>query len=168
MSLGHNDLISSTACIEYTSKTTFVWKCHAFKWKNNLNKTPTRKIIFLAVTVKWFVLGAEDRMSGPMLIWWGCASAAAWVMIQHRWWRHQMETFCWPFVRGIHRSPASVNSAHTGQWRGALIFSLTCGWTNSQTVEQAMETAVILRRHCANYDVTVMWPCSYALACCTS
>ena len=29
----------------------------------------------------------------------------------------------WPFVRGIHRSP--VNSPHKGQWRGALVFSLS-------------------------------------------
>ena len=28
----------------------------------------------------------------------------------------------WPFVRGIHRSPA--NFLHKGQWRGALIISL--------------------------------------------
>ena len=34
----------------------------------------------------------------------------------------------WPFVRGIHWSP--VNSPHKGQWRGALMFSLTCAWTN--------------------------------------
>ena len=34
----------------------------------------------------------------------------------------------WPFVRGIHRSP--VNSPHKGQWRGALMFSLICAWTN--------------------------------------
>ena len=31
-------------------------------------------------------------------------------------------------VRGIHRSP--VNSLHKGQWRGALMFSLTCAWIN--------------------------------------
>ena len=30
---------------------------------------------------------------------------------------------------GIHRSP--VNSPHKGQWRGALMFSLICAWTNS-------------------------------------
>ena len=40
----------------------------------------------------------------------------------------------WPFVRGIHRSP--VNSAHKGQWRGALMFSLirdsTNGWANNR------------------------------------
>ena len=30
----------------------------------------------------------------------------------------------WPFVRGIQRS--SINSPHTGQWRGALVFCLIC------------------------------------------
>ena len=30
----------------------------------------------------------------------------------------------WSFMWGIHRSP--VNSPHKGQWRGALMFSLTC------------------------------------------
>ena len=32
----------------------------------------------------------------------------------------------WPFVREIHRSP--VNSPHKGQWRGALMFSLSKQW----------------------------------------
>ena len=42
------------------------------------------------------------------------------------WWRHHRKHFprYWPFVRGIHRS--SVNSSHKGQWREALIFSLSC------------------------------------------
>ena len=43
----------------------------------------------------------------------------------------------WPFVRGIHRSP--VNSPHKGQWRGALMFSLICAWTNRDVGD--------LRRH---------------------
>ena len=34
---------------------------------------------------------------------------------------------CWPFVRGIHRSP--VNSPHKGQWRRALMSFLICVWT---------------------------------------
>ena len=34
----------------------------------------------------------------------------------------------WPFVRGIHRSP--VNSLYKGHWRGDLMFSLMCAWTN--------------------------------------
>ena len=36
----------------------------------------------------------------------------------------------------------------TGQWRGALIFSLICAWTNN-------DEAGNLRRHGAHYDVTV-------------
>ena len=57
----------------------------------------------------------------------------------------------WSFVRGIHRSP--VNSLHTGQWRGALMFSLICarinGWVNNREAGD-------LRRHRAHYDVIVM------------
>ena len=57
----------------------------------------------------------------------------------------------WPFVQGIHRSPA--NSSHTGQWRRALIFSLIFAWINSW--ENSCE-GVDLRHHCAHYDVTIM------------
>ena len=56
----------------------------------------------------------------------------------------------WPFVMGIHRSP--VDSPHKGQWRGPLIFSLICAWTNSWANNR---DAGHLRRHCAQYDVTV-------------
>ena len=49
-----------------------------------------------------------------------------WSRLEKSWWRHQMETFSalLVFVRGIHRSP--VNSPHTGQCRGALMFRLIC------------------------------------------
>ena len=57
----------------------------------------------------------------------------------------------WPFVRGIHRSP--VNSPHKGQWRGALMFSLICAWTNGWLNNP---DAGDLRRHRTHYDVTVM------------
>ena len=65
----------------------------------------------------------------------------------------QMQTFprYWPFAREIHRS--SVNSPHKGQWRGTLMFSLTCArinaWVNNGEVGD-------LRRHRAHYDVIVM------------
>ena len=45
---------------------------------------------------------------------------------------------CWPFVRGIHRSP--VNSPHKGQWRGALMFSLISTWTSKQSRRRWFET----------------------------
>ena len=73
---------------------------------------------------------------------------------QISWWRHQMKTFprYWPFVvRGIHRSP--VHSPHKGQWRGPLMFSLICAWTNSWA---SNGNAGDLRRHRAHYDVPVM------------
>ena len=58
----------------------------------------------------------------------------------------------WPFVWGIHRSP--VNSAHNGQWRGALMFYLICarinGWVNNREAGN-------LRPHRAHYDAIVMW-----------
>ena len=55
------------------------------------------------------------------------------------------------FVRGIYRSP--VNSPHKGQWRGALMFSFICAWTNSWA---SNGEAGDLRRHHAHYDVIVM------------
>ena len=61
-------------------------------------------------------------------------------------WKHFLRY--WPFVRGIHRLP--VNSPHKGQWRGALMFSLICAWTNGWAKHRD------LRCHRAHYDVTVM------------
>ena len=57
-----------------------------------------------------------------------------------------------PFVRGIHQSP--VNSPHKGQWRGALMFSFIYAWTNGCVNNRS---AGDLRRHRAQYDVTVKW-----------
>ena len=57
----------------------------------------------------------------------------------------------WAFVWGVHRSP--VNSHHKGQWRGALMFSLICAWTNGWV---NIRDAGDLRCHRAHYDDTVM------------
>ena len=38
--------------------------------------------------------------------------------------------FCITGLWGIHQWP--VNFPHKGQWRGALMFSLICSWTNGQ------------------------------------
>ena len=43
---------------------------------------------------------------------------------------------------------------HKGQWRGALIFSLICAWTNGWINNR---DAGDFRRHRCHYDVTVMW-----------
>ena len=57
----------------------------------------------------------------------------------------------WPSVPGIHQSP--VNSPHKGQWRGALMFSFICTWTNSWVNNRE---ASDLNRHRDHYDVIVM------------
>ena len=57
----------------------------------------------------------------------------------------------WPFVWGIHRSP--VNSPHKGQWRGALMFSLICNWTNRWANNG---DASDLKHHRTHYDVILM------------
>ena len=57
----------------------------------------------------------------------------------------------WHSVRGIHRSP--VNSPHKGQWRGTLMFSLICIWTNGWVNNCHADE---LRLHRAHYDVIVM------------
>ena len=69
------------------------------------------------------------------------------------WYCHQMEHLLryWPFMRGIHRW--QVNSPHEGQWRGALMFSLICGWINGWVNNRA---AGDLRRRRAHYDIIVM------------
>ena len=54
-------------------------------------------------------------------------------------------------LRGIHQS--QVNSPHKGQWRGALIFSLSCAWINGWVNNR---DAGDLRRYRAHYDVIVM------------
>ena len=57
----------------------------------------------------------------------------------------------WAFVRWIHRSP--MDSPHKGRWRGALIFSLTCTWTNGWANNR---DAGEFTRHRAHYDVIIM------------
>ena len=59
----------------------------------------------------------------------------------------------WPFVRGIHRSPG--NSPHKGQWRGAVMLSLICAWTNSWASNR---DAGGFKHHRAHDEVTVMFP----------
>ena len=64
-------------------------------------------------------------------------------------WRHFPRY--WPFVRGIHQSP--VDSPHKGQWRGALMYSLSCAsmnyWVNNREAGD-------LRRYPGHSDVTVV------------
>ena len=131
----------------------------------------------------WGPSGADRTQMGPMLASWTLLSSnSIWALCFRKmrylshffktlipdahdtttyyrriWWRHKMKTFSryWPFVRWFHRSP--VGSPHKGQWRGTLVFSLICSWTNGSVNNL---DAGDLRRHRAHYDVTVIW-CSW-------
>ena len=48
---------------------------------------------------------------------------------------------------------STVNSPHKGQWRGALIFSLICAWTNGWVNNR---DAGHSRRHRAHHDIIVI------------
>ena len=63
-------------------------------------------------------------------------------------WKHFPR--CWPFVRGIHRSP--VSSPKKGQWRRALVFFI-CPWTNVWINKRDVGDLWSIRAH---HDVTVM------------
>ena len=84
------------------------------------------------------------------------------MIIAYSWWRHQRKHFLryWTFVRVIYRS--SVRSPHNGQWRGALVYSLICAWTNGWVNSR---DAGDLWRHRAYYDVTVMMNQYEYIAC---
>ena len=69
------------------------------------------------------------------------------------WWRHQMEAFSTSLALCEGNPPVTGGFPHKDQWRGALMFSLICSWSNGWANNQ---DAGDLRRHCAHYDVTVM------------
>ena len=80
-------------------------------------------------------------------------ASAGHVCMRNPWWRHLMETFSASLTLCAGYSPVTVNSTHTGQWHGALMFSSICaginGWVNNREAGD-------LRRHRARCDVTVM------------
>ena len=69
-------------------------------------------------------------------------------------WRcHQMGTFFRVTVPLWGEPPVTGGSPHKGQWRGALMFSLICAWSNGWANNL---DAGDLRRHRADHNVTVM------------
>ena len=121
-------------------------------WLSALGLFPVQQRPFASKTV-----GKQD---GVVWIWICCLTTIGITISKiKQWWRHQMETFSvyWPFVREIYQS--LVDSPHKGQWRGALVFSLICAWTNGWANSRV---ACDLRRHHAHYNVTVSRP-SYVI-----
>ena len=131
------------------------------------NKKPFICWYYISREYEWYRSGALCNTSWKQALqkyWMLCdgdiffstafALASKWkLLLLVSWWRHQMETFSalLALVREIHRWP--VNSPYKGRWRGALVFSLICVWTNGWVNNRNADD---LRCHRAHYDVTVM------------
>ena len=153
-------------------------------WEDlKLNKTETKSLrkvrmwtthlpleVLFTLEQRWFVVSANQysfvgtdvlRIAYPnsrrMLFFLGIHSVFLWSLPHDDVIKRKQFQLYWPFVQGIHRS--SVNSPHKGQWRGALLFSLICAWTNSWVNNR---DAGDLRRHRAHYYVNVMQYIAYA------
>ena len=60
-------------------------------------------------------------------------------------WRHQMEAFSSLLALYAGNSPVTGEFPYKGQWRGTLMFSFFCAWTNDWVNNR---DAGDLRRHC--------------------
>ena len=131
----------------------FVWRTH--RWMvNSPHKGPATRKCFHLMTSSWTQRLAQNDHGrrGNGLSWINhttVMSLSVWVHDDVIKWEHFPRYS--PFGREIHRSPAT--SPHKGQWRGTLMFSLICAWINSWVNNGEVGD---LRRHRANYDVTVM------------
>ena len=90
---------------------------------------------------------------GQPIIWYFWDHCHIEVKVLNACWRHQMKTFSALLALCAGNSPVLVNSAHNGQWRGALMFSLICAWINDWANNRE---AGDLRRHRGHYNVIVM------------
>ena len=140
----------------------FCWLNHrvhtSVKFESNKNVLWQKEDIFENVICRVCVILIQDPDNFPNYteqewykLWITWYSNLA---ISITWWLHQMETLSayWPFVWGIHRSPA--NSPHKGQlvtWSSDV--SLICAWIHGSVNNRK---AGDLRRHRAHYDVSVM------------
>ena len=69
------------------------------------------------------------------------------------WWRHQMETFAALLALFEGNSLVTGEFPSQSQWRGALMFSLLCAWTNGWANHR---DAGDLRRHRVHCGITEM------------
>ena len=116
--------------------------CNIFEKTDRVITAP--RITFVSGFV-WFI----HPYSSGMFHWPSYNRVTVWLMSSR--WRHQMETFS--ALLALCEGNPLVDSPHKGQWRGALMFSLICVWTNDSANNR---DAGDLRRHRAHYDVSEM------------
>ena len=127
-----------------------VWKASATLFRplcvNGIATPPSPYITVIIWIYSTYSLKRSPLATHKNNVWW---NHSADILHNHDnviKWKHFPR--CWPYVRGIHRSP--VNSPHKGQWRGALMFSLICAWIKYWVNNRE---AGDFRRHRIHYDV---------------
>ena len=70
------------------------------------------------------------------------------------WWRHQMDTFSALLAPLCGEFTGHRWIPHKGQWRGVLMFSFICAWTNGWV--NTRDTGDLIR-HRPHYKVTVIF-----------
>ena len=103
-----------------------IW-CALYKMFNG-NFCITKETWFLH-EVPWISTQIES-ISNELDIIFMCLHHNRWTQQCDAWWRHQIKPFSALLALCEGNPPATVDSPHKGQWRGALTFSLICSWTN--------------------------------------
>ena len=97
----------------------------------------------------WFWMAYTSLMTTVITF-----STYVWICHRHiSWWCREIKTFSALLVICAGDSPVPGEFPAQSQWRGALMFSLICVWTNGSVNNRE---AGGLRRHRAHYDVIVM------------
>ena len=124
------------------------------KYGNRRCKIKKAKSVFVD-KMQFKMSSAKYRLfcSGPIVL----AEAWSWIsghgdVIK---WKHFPPH--WSFFRGIHRSP--VDSPHKCWWRGALMFSLICAWTNgwANNRDPGETPSCSLWRHNNGHTLSQVW-----------
>ena len=141
----------------------FLWKCRSFRDRKFLDLRGTRTPSLRIHAECSNHLSYQGQTSAVPCLWILALVVQVYISMLsakmktfcwfRSWWRHQMKIISALLARlmGIHRWP--VNSPHKGQWGGVLEFSLIYAFTNDWVNNR---DARDLRRHRADYDVTVM------------
>ena len=95
----------------------FVWGIHRDRWIPR-TKGQLRGKCFHLMTSSWFgdIMSLEHQQ------------AQYWMSILLSWWHYQTKAFSASLALCEGNPP--VTDGFKGQWRGALMFSLICAWTN--------------------------------------
>ena len=160
------DALPHQSIIEYRYITYLPW------WKNEILPIQ-RRFCSYQLGLLWRRLNLPQKWRGNLKVFsvlfppsvWNVNISGGSIEWRHHHWYHMYYTITchgdvikwkhfpryWPFVRGIHRSPA--NFPHKGQWRGTLMFCLICVWINDCVNNRE---AGDLRRCHTLYEVIVM------------